>query len=66
MSARICWDELDILTLIDLHVRNSLPLVHGNKPSIVLLPAAEVNDKLFLVAIQSSKHCVEALLRELS
>lgn len=36
------------LTLINLHIRQILPLVHGDDPSIVLSPTAYVNDEMLL------------------
>lgn len=38
-------------TLIDLELRNGLPSVHRNSPSLTHAAAAEVNDKLFFIAI---------------
>jgi hypothetical protein len=55
----------DARTFIDLHICDRLPFVHSHKPSIALPSAAEINDKLLLVAAQSSQYGVEAFLREL-
>lgn len=54
-------------TLVDLHISQCLPLVHGDKPSWLLasslLPAtAQVDDELVLVAIQRSNDGVKARL----
>ncbi|KDN65388.1 hypothetical protein CSUB01_05778 [Colletotrichum sublineola] len=52
-------------TLIDLHVRDGLPLVHGHEPPVVPAPpAAEVDDELIPVAAQRLEHRVQPLLAE--
>jgi hypothetical protein len=53
-----------ILALVDLHICDRLPFIHSYEPGVVLLPAAEINDKLLLFTTQSSQHGIEALLRE--
>jgi hypothetical protein len=57
---------MKIHTLINFHIRDGLPLVHSHKPSIILPPTTEVDNKLFLVTIESFENHVKALLRELS
>ena len=55
------------LTLVDLHVCDGLPLVHGDEPCVFAPPpAAEVNDKLFLVSSKSLKHGIQPCLAELA
>lgn len=44
------------LTLIHLHIRDGLPLIHGNEPSVLApSPTAEVDDELGPVAVQRSQ-----------
>ena len=39
------------LTLVDLHIRDGLPLIHGDEPLIIAAPpATEIDDELALVA----------------
>lgn len=59
------------LTLVYLHVRYGLPLVHGDEPprggaGALLLPAAaQVDDQLVLVAVEGGEDGVEPGLAEL-
>lgn len=53
-------------TLVELHVCDCLPFVHGNKPSVSLAPAAEVDDELVLITAQRGQDSLEALAGELS
>lgn len=60
-----------MLTLVDLHVRDGLPLVHGDEPSrlvvaLLLATAAQVYDQLLLVAAQGAEDGVESGLAELA
>lgn len=56
------------LTLIDLHVRDGLPLVHRHEPlwtlAIILPAAAQVDDQLARVAAQRREDGVQAWLAE--
>jgi len=56
--------KMGILTLVDLHICDRLPLIHGYKPGAALLPTAEINDKPLLFTTQSRQYGIEALLRE--
>lgn len=62
--------KICLLTLVHLHVRDSLPLVHGHEPPrlsvalALLAPAAQVYDELLLVAAQGAEDGVEAGLAE--
>lgn len=70
MSIEVCGQ----LTLVDLHIRDGLPLVHGDEPprtagagsAVILLVAttAEVDDQLAPVAAQGSEDGVQARLAE--
>lgn len=63
--AYACW-----LTLVHLHIRDGLPLVHGDEPPrlcvalALLAAAAQVYDQLLLVAAQGAEDGVEARLAE--
>jgi hypothetical protein len=57
--------SLHQITFINFHICNSLPLVHGYKPGIVLLAATEIDDEFLSIASQSSKNRFESLLRKL-
>jgi hypothetical protein len=52
--------------LIDFHVCQRLPLVHGNKPFLPLTATAEVNDQLCLVSSKSPKYSIQSLLAEMA
>lgn len=45
-----------IHTFGDLHLGDGLPLVHGDKPSIILPPAAEIDDKFGWIISYRRKH----------
>lgn len=53
-------------TLVELHVCDCLPFIHGNEPSFSLASAAEVDDELVLVTAQRGQNSLEALAGELS
>lgn len=62
-----------LLTLVHLHVRDGLPLVHGHEPPrlgvgalALLASAAQVYDQLLPVAAQRAEDRVEAGLAELA
>lgn len=61
-----------MLTLVHLHIRDGLPLVHGDEPPrlvvglALLAAAAQVYDQLLLVAAQGAEDGVEAGLAELA
>lgn len=61
-----------MLTLVHLHIRDGLPLVHGDEPPrlvvglALLAAAAKVYDQLLLVAAQGAEDGVEAGLAELA
>lgn len=58
---RIC------LTLIDFHIRNSLPLVHGHEPAILSsTTTAQVNDQLVLVSAERFQYRIQSRLAELT
>lgn len=38
------WRKTNPLTLVDLHLCDSLPAVHGHKPRVALSPTAQVKD----------------------
>ncbi len=52
--------------MIDFHVCQRLPLVHGNKPFLPLTAAAEVNDQLRLVSSQRPENSIQSLLAEMA
>jgi len=45
---------MEALALFDFHLRNGLPAVDGNKPSVSLSAAAQVQDQFGLVASKRS------------
>lgn len=52
-------------TLVDFHICNSLPLVHGNKPCVISLSsAAQVDDQLVLVSSKRLEYRIKTLLAE--
>ena len=54
-------------TLIDLHVCQGLPLVHGDEPAVLALPAAaEVDHQLALVASQGFQDRFKPCLAEMA
>lgn len=61
-----------LLTLVHLHIRDGLPLIHGDEPPrlvvglALLAAAAKVYDQLLLVAAQGAEDGVEAGLAELA
>ena len=55
------------LTLIDFHIRNSLPLVHGDKPTILSsTTTAQVNHQLLLVSPERFQYRIQSRLAELT
>lgn len=60
------------LTFVHFHICDGLPFVHGHEPprlgivATLLAAAAQVYDKLLLVAAQGAEDCVEARLAELA
>jgi hypothetical protein len=52
------------LTLGNFHLRDGLPLVHSHEPGHALTAAAEVNDKLASIIVQSFEDFLESLWRE--
>ena len=52
--------------MVDLHVGDGLPLVHGDEPPVLaaVAPAAEVDDQLARVAVEGGEDGVEAGLGE--
>ena len=48
-----------MLTSGDLHVRDRLPLVHGDEPCLLDASAAEVDDKLGLVVVEAREDALE-------
>lgn len=47
-----------LLTLVDFHICQCLPFVHGNKPLVSLATAAEVNYQLALISAKSSQDSI--------
>jgi hypothetical protein len=58
MSACSSWSER---TLVQLKVRDSLPLVSCDEPLVVLLSTTEVDDKLRLVIAENFEDSLEAV-----
>jgi hypothetical protein len=52
--------------LVDFHVCQRLPLIHGNKPFVPLTATAEVNHQLGLVAAKSRENSIQSLLAEVA
>lgn len=57
---------MNLLTLVDFHVGDGLPLIHGNKPPVLAAvpAAAEVNHQLVLVAAEGFKYGIQTGLRK--
>lgn len=72
MCIYVCVSRIYLLTLVHLHVRDSLPLVHGHEPPgldvalALLAAAAKVYDEPLLVAAEGAENGVEAGLAELA
>ena len=43
-------------TLVQLHVRERLPFVHGDEPGFAFAPAGEVDDELVRVVVESAEY----------
>ena len=53
--------------MVDLHVCDRLPLVHGNKPAVLsATTAAKINDELVLVTTHLLEHRVQPRLAEMT
>ncbi len=56
------WEKV---TLVDLHVRESLPLVHGHAPRGARSPTAEIDDQLARVVVEGVEYRLQAVHGEL-
>lgn len=54
------------LTLVDFHICQRLPLIHGNEPFVLLAATAEIDDQLALVPAKSPKNSIQPLLAEMA
>lgn len=54
------------VTLSDLKLCHSLPLVHSHEPGVALSPTAQVNHEFGCIVVEGSEHFLELFNRELS